>query len=100
MVKYAKGYQVIDAFLYCVDIQEVSPRIKFKLPTNSFTQGYTLAKAGHHDHNFSAIEYRGHTNGQGHAWDGRDVVIEEPSIGENGIISKRLDASAGGERRP
>ena len=58
-----------------------------------------LALAGDDDDDLARVEDGGDADGEGHAGDGGDVVVEEAGVGEDGVVREGLDARARGEGR-
>ena len=56
-----------------------------------------LALAGDNDNDLARLEHGGDADGESHARDSGDIVVEETSVGENGVVRERLDARARGE---
>ena len=57
-----------------------------------------LALAGDDDDDLARVEHGRDADGERHARDGGDVVVEEARVREDRVVCERLDARARGER--
>jgi hypothetical protein len=65
--------------------------------TYGLAESQTLPLSCDNDDHLSAIQNRGNTDCKSHSGNRSDIVIEEPSISEDRIISQSLDSGPGRE---
>lgn len=59
-----------------------------------------LLRSQNNRHDLARLEHSLDADGEGQTGHLVDVVAEEARVGEDGVVGERLDAGAGGERRP
>ena len=62
--------------------------------TDGLAEREALALAGDDDDDLARVEDGADADGERHARDGGDVVVEEARVGEDGVVCERLDARA------
>lgn len=67
---------------------------------DSLAQSQRLPQTSNNHDDFSGIQNRRHTDSERHPRYSSDVIVEESSIGEDGIISEGLDTGTRSKRRP
>ena len=65
---------------------------------NGLAERESLALASNDDDDLARVEHGCDTDGECHARDGGDVVVEEARVREDGVVRERLDARAGSKR--
>jgi hypothetical protein len=68
-----------------------------QIPTDRFAECESLSLTSNNNDNFSTIKDSRYADRERHAGNSGNVVIEETSIGKDGIVSQRLDTRPGGE---
>src|ERR1700722_1766753 len=69
-----------------------------RILTNGFAQRQALSSSCSDYHNLPTVQHGPNTDGQGHPWHYRDIIVEETRVGENCVIRQRLDACSRHER--
>lgn len=65
---------------------------------DALSKCHSLLLTRHDEKHLSGVHYRGDADGEGHARDSREVVVEEASVGEDRVVGEGLDAGARDER--
>ena len=61
---------------------------------DGLAQSQSFALTGDNDDDFPAVQNGLNADCECHVRDGRDVIVEEPRIGEDGVICEGLDPGA------
>lgn len=65
---------------------------------DTFLQGEGLVGTGDDDNDLAGLEHGLHTDGQGHLGHLLEVVVEESTVGEDGVVGQGLDTGARRQR--